>query len=169
MLIDLYQAEEELVGANVKFRKLIALHTRVTLLADIFSSATYTHGRSFLSLLSGLTSPDASNVLPDLGSLHRTCIWENIVLKSALSAQGVNVSRGHSSTSEAVSPTAQTAELQSEVNVASVLPVSERLEDSKAKEATKKEGSKERNAKALKHIATQIPTSLTPFFQGMFL
>lgn len=156
-----------LVEANVKFRKLVALHTRVTLLADIFSSASHAHGRSALSLLSGLTGADAANVLPDLGALHRACIWENIVLKGALSIRGVDVGLSQNSPGEGSSPTAPTAELQTEDNAPSVIAESDGPEEPKAKEV-KKDGPKEQNAKALKHIATQIPTSLTPFFQGAF-
>lgn len=162
-------AEERLLDANVKFRKLIALHTRVTLLADIFSSATYTHGRSSLSLLSGLTGSDTSDILPDIGALHRACIWENIVLKSALSARGVNISRNNQgSLSEGISLPGQATESSNETDLGSALPDSDHSPDeAKSTEGVKKDGPQERNAKALKHIATQIPTSLTPFFQGM--
>lgn len=161
------QAEEQLLDANLKFRKLIALHTRVTLLADMFSSVTYTHGRSSLSMLSGLT--DASDILPDLGALHRACIWENIVLKSALSARGVSISRTNQGfSSDGISMPSQAADLSNEADMGPSLPESEQcLEEAKSKEGVKKDGPQERNAKALKHIATQIPTSLTPFFQGM--
>jgi E3 ubiquitin-protein ligase HUWE1 len=164
-------AEEQLLEANIRFRKLIALHTRVTLLADIFSSATYTHGRSSLSFLSGLTGSDASDILPDIGALHRACIWENIVLKSALSARGVTISRNSNSQgppSEGISLPGQASDLSNEADVGSALPESDLSPDeAKSTEGAKKDGPQERNAKALKHIATQIPTSLTPFFQGM--
>ncbi|KAF8491672.1 hypothetical protein JB92DRAFT_2835584 [Gautieria morchelliformis] len=156
-----FSADEQLLEGNLKFRKLIALHTRVTLMADIFSSSTYTHGRASLSLLSGLTGTDASDILPDIGALHRACIWENIVLKSALSARGVNVSRSNPGVPQ------MATDLSNEVEVGSALPESEQsLDEGKSKEGVKKDGPWERTAKALKHIATQIPTSLTPFFQG---
>ncbi|KAF8532676.1 hypothetical protein JB92DRAFT_2824294 [Gautieria morchelliformis] len=160
--------DEQLLEGNLKFRKLIALHTRVTLMADIFSSSTYTHGRASLSLLSGLTGTDASDILPDIGALHRACIWENIVLKSALSARGVNVSRSNPGVpSDGISLAGQATDLSNEVEVGSALPESEQsLDEGKSKEGVKKDGPWERTAKALKHIATQIPTSLTPFFQG---
>jgi E3 ubiquitin-protein ligase HUWE1 len=69
--------------------------------------------------------------------------------------------------SEGVSPTAQAAELQSEVSAASILPDPVQPADPKPKEATKQDGPTEHNARALKHIVTQIPSSLTPFFQGI--
>ncbi|KAF8528639.1 hypothetical protein JB92DRAFT_3107164 [Gautieria morchelliformis] len=161
--------DEQLLEGNLKFRKLIALHTRVTLMADIFSSSTYTHGRASLSLLSGLTGTDASDILPDIGALHRACIWENIVLKSALSARGVNVSRSNPGVpSDGISLAGQATDLSNEVEVGSALPESEQsLDEGKSKEGVKKDGPWERTAKALKHIATQIPTSLTPFFQAV--
>jgi E3 ubiquitin-protein ligase HUWE1 len=163
-----FSADEQLLEGNLKFRKLIALHTRVTLMADIFSSSTYTHGRSSLSLLSGLTGSDASDILPDIGALHRACIWENIVLKSALSARGVNISRSAGVASDGISLAGQATDVSNEAEVGSALPESEQsLGEGKSKEGVKKDGPQERNAKALKHIATQIPTSLTPFFQGM--
>ncbi|KAF8493127.1 hypothetical protein JB92DRAFT_3235048 [Gautieria morchelliformis] len=163
-----FSADEQLLEGNLKFRKLIALHTRVTLMADIFSSSTYMHGRASLSLLSGLTGTDASDILPDIGALHRACIWENIVLKSALSARGVNVSHSNPGVpSDGISLAGQATDLSNEVEVGSALPESEQsLDEGKSKEGVKKDGPRERTAKALKHIATQIPTSLTPFFQG---
>ncbi|KAF8525043.1 hypothetical protein BU17DRAFT_41797 [Hysterangium stoloniferum] len=161
--------EEELLEANAKFRKLTALHTRVTLLADIFSSAAHVHGRSALSLLPGLVGPEATGVLADLGGLHRACIWENIVLKGALAARGLSPGRnGQIPASEATPSTAQASTVVNGPDVISAVQELESLsEEPKAKETAKKEGPQERNAKALKHIATQIPTSLTPFFQAV--
>jgi E3 ubiquitin-protein ligase HUWE1 len=152
------------------FRKLTALHTRVTLLADIFSSATHVHGRSALSLLPGLVGSEATGVLADLGALHRACIWENIVLKGALTARGLSPGRNAQTSSlEAMHSTAQAnanAVLNGPDAISAIQELENSLEEQKPNETTKKESPQERNAKALKHIATQIPTSLTPFFQG---
>jgi len=173
-------APEQLAEANAEFRKLIALFTRVTLLADLFSA--YTHGRSALNLLPNLTGSDGASVLADLGALHRACIWENITLKADLTKRGLLPGRTvdmttTSSTSDSPTATqadnnatnAQTAELLGETGTIAAVPGLEQLaQEQKGKEETKKESPAQRNAKALKHIVAEIPTALTPFFQGMF-
>ncbi|TBU55065.1 hypothetical protein BD310DRAFT_1041405 [Dichomitus squalens] len=85
-------AEEE--KANTQFRNLITLHTRVSLLSDIYATAGYSHGRATQTLLQSLLGK-TPNPLQELGALHRACVWENIILKSILSAQGIDASPQH--------------------------------------------------------------------------
>ncbi|GJJ06087.1 hypothetical protein Clacol_000276 [Clathrus columnatus] len=159
-------SETELVEANTVFYKLTALYNRVTLLADLFSTTTFGHGRSNPNMLSACTGIDAAKILPDLGALHRACIWENIVLKGSLAMT--------SSTAGRISGILQTEVITSAVqaNAAAsdpdILPgLSSPSEDPKAKDSSKKDSPEERNAKALKYIATQVPASLTPLFQAV--
>ncbi|KIJ39919.1 hypothetical protein M422DRAFT_257242 [Sphaerobolus stellatus SS14] len=161
---------EQLESANDEFRKLVSLYTRVTLLADVFS--TYTHGRSALSLVPGLSSPEAAGILANLGSLHRACIWENIVLKGEFTKQGLlprppvptDINNNNAATN------AQTAELLNESGTIAAMPgleqVAQEQQKNTNKETPKTETPAQKNAKALKHLVAEIPTtSLTPFFQ----
>jgi E3 ubiquitin-protein ligase HUWE1 len=161
-------APDDLKSANAEFRKLVSLLTRVTLFADVFSSYAYAQSRSTLSLVSGLLSEEASSVVSDLGALHRACIWENIVLKSTLVQNGLLPSRlDKSSSADNGSSVSQTADLLNESGTLAAVPgLEQAAQDQKPKDPSNKETPQQRNAKALKHISTDIPTSLTPFFQG---
>ena len=87
-------AGEEEERANVQSRKLITLHTRVSLLSDIYASAGYSHGRATQTLLQ-LSLGETPNPLQELNALHRACVWENVIPKSALSVRGIDTAPQH--------------------------------------------------------------------------
>lgn len=159
--------------ANKVFHKLTALYNRITLLADLFSTTTFGHGRSGSIgslVLPSFTGTDGPKILPELGALHRACIWENIVLKGSLATGSYPDSGTNLPTRPDLTPsTAQANAVLNEPDALSALPgLTPVQEDQKPKESSKKDSPQEQNAKALKYVATQIPTSLTPFFQGEF-
>ncbi len=86
--------EEE--NADAMFCKLIALHTRTSLLSDIYATAGYSRGRAAQKLrpqsLLGRTLP---NPLQDLGSMNRACVWEKDTLKTVLSSLGIDFTPSH--------------------------------------------------------------------------
>jgi len=146
---------------------LVTLYTRITLLSDVYSTVGYSLGRNAASLLPVLTGPGSPDIIPDLGGLHRACIWENIVFKSGLETSNLHLSSNAAPTGEenANRPLTLTAENLETVDSDLIddggisSPVNEGPSSS--------DGPREQNAKALKHIAGQIPGSLAPFFQGM--
>lgn len=153
--------EETLAKANAFFHKLISLHVRITLLSDVYSTSGYTHGRQAVGLLQN-TSAD---VIPRLGALHRACIWENIVLKKGLASKGVAGIPSLPSTTEESAP-------PSEGNSGSVSGVVQDSQQSTtptppSNNQKKNDTPSDRNAIALKHVASQIPNALGPFFQCM--
>ncbi|KAI0766838.1 hypothetical protein BD413DRAFT_614840 [Trametes elegans] len=169
-------AGDDEAKANERFRKLITLHIRTSLLSDIYATAGYSHGRASATLLQALVGPKPS-LLADLGSLHRACVWENIVLKAALSTQDANAA-------PTPSVSTSTTAVQSAQNTQSSTPAGERAGEGlsaavaangattgDASAATpiakKEEKPKDKNANGLKHIVSQIPTSLAPFFQSV--
>ena len=72
----------DVAEANKDLRRLITLEVRVMLLSDIYSTAGYAQGRASVTLLEALTRPEAGDIVSELGSLHRSCMWENIQLKN---------------------------------------------------------------------------------------
>lgn len=159
--------EQELTAANNLFRRLVTLHIRLSLLSDVYTTAGFSHGRgAAVVLLPLLTGPGSSDIIPDLGALHRAFIWEHILFKTGLAAKGVSIgpasptgtlSPSHASVNgDAENVPAAVAELQSSTTVGK-------------EQLPKPEGPSEYNAKALKHMANQIPSSLTPLFQGRSL
>ncbi|KAI0326605.1 DUF913-domain-containing protein [Cubamyces sp. BRFM 1775] len=168
-----FTAGEDEAKVNERFRKLITLHIRTSLLSDIYATAGYSHGRASTTLLQALLGPKSSP-LTDLGSLHRTCVWENIVLKAALAAQEAKVETpAAEATASPSAPSAQEPE-------AATTSATARPGDAVAANgaatgepsiptppAKKEEKPKDKNANGLKHLVTQIPTSLAPFFQSV--
>lgn len=163
--------EEDEGNKNFYFRNLITLHVRITLLADVFATAGYAHGRGTLILLQTLMNSTTPQVITDLGSLHRASIWENIVLKAALTAKGIEVIETPAASPLDQSPNQQTLELPEQESSMSVSTPNGVVDDSTptpAKEpSAKREGPREFNAAALKHLAHGLPTALAPFFQGI--
>lgn len=161
--------DDQLTKVNQHFRNLVTLHIRVTLMADVFSTTGYAHGRSAVGLLQTLMS-DPPKVVMDLGALHRASIWENILFKAHIASKGIELGiSGHGSplerspshisvslpepTSFGVVANGVAAEpLGARSSPTSVLPL-------------KKETPIDKNAKALKHLTHGLPSALAPFFQ----
>jgi E3 ubiquitin-protein ligase HUWE1 len=182
MLPLLIEAEEQDINVNRSFRNLVTLHNRITLLSDVFATAGYAHGRAAIGLLQTLMSNTSTQVVTDLGTLHRAIIWENIVLKAGLSAAGIDVTQTPQTSPLDRSPDQAPLPLPEGDGAAAVPPSLPNVlngatdNDAQAeavsavtpppKEAQKSEGPRERNAAALKHLTRGLPGSLAPFFQG---
>lgn len=118
---------------------------------------------------------NAPEIIPDLGTLHRVCIWKNVVLKNKLPSK---TPPGSSLAGSLVpllqSPAATLAQLDGEMAAAqtnsaqpqgsSTMPAATPKADSE----TKVDNSREENGKALKHLVNQTPSILSLFFQGRF-
>lgn len=162
----------DLPNQNRRFRQLVTLQTRVTLLSEVYATAGYVHGRTALAILQALMGNGSPEIVPDLGSLHRACIWENIVLKKELLSQGVAApgalaSLGGSDPSvtaaSAVAQVAESAGVSDEV----IESLSGSAPDVGEVKNDTKDTLRGRNAQALRHVVTQIPAALAPLFQGM--
>jgi E3 ubiquitin-protein ligase HUWE1 len=138
----------------------------------VFATAGYTHGRAAIGILQTLMGDPAFDAVPDLGTLHRACILENILLKAGLTSKGID-----STTSPDASPlerspsraSAPLAENDPSITTNGVQPEALNVEESSSvpkAELAKSEGPREHNAKALRHLMHGLPSSLTPFFQG---
>ncbi|KAK7053298.1 E3 ubiquitin-protein ligase tom1 [Paramarasmius palmivorus] len=167
-----------IVNNNHYFRNLVTLHIRITLLSDVFATAGYAHGRAAIGLLQTLMSNTSPQVVIDLGSLHRTSLWENIVLKKGFATEGIDVPQSPGSSSPDASPDRPNIDLPDQNgsvsrNVGNVLNGSSpdgpstTASATPAKETPAKTGPRERNAVALKHLTHGLPSALAPFFQAM--
>jgi E3 ubiquitin-protein ligase HUWE1 len=183
-LLDLVSADEE--QANNQFHKLAVLHTRVTLLSEVYATAGFGHPRPSIVLLQPLMGRGGADIIPDLGALHRACVWENIVFKADLASRGVpsetdspfdvltsaeESADGATNGSAAVSSTATpqpgaTANGDANNGTGPSATSTPGAIDGSASPAAKEETLRQKNAKALKHLVTQMPTAIGPFFQG---
>ena len=162
-----------------QFRSLVTLHIRITLLSDVFATAGQARGRSAITLLQILMNSGPSQVLHDLGALHRASIWENIIFNAGLASKGIHLQSSASASSLEGSPnpamvdlpiieTANPANASTTVNGAQ--PVgSPSANPSSRDQSTKPESPQGWNASALKHITQGLPNALAPFFQGKFV
>lgn len=148
----------------------MALHIRITVLADVFSTAGYAHGRSAIGLLQILMS-DPPKVVKELGALHRASVWENIVFKADMVAKGMEVGPSSQGSPLGRSPSHGSIPLP-EPNVGvianGVQPGLVLPAQSSSPTSPKIDTSREKNAKALKHLTHGLPSALAPFFQGSF-
>lgn len=159
--------EDTAARANDQFRRLVTLYTRITLLSDVYSTVGYSLGRNAAILLPVLTGPGSLDIIPDLGRLHRACIWENIVFKSGLERSDLRLSSGPGSATEDGTNRSLTLDAGNIETVDSDLIDNGGISSPVNEGPSSSDGPREQNAKALKHIAGQIPGSLAPFFQGM--
>ncbi|KIJ61312.1 hypothetical protein HYDPIDRAFT_31398 [Hydnomerulius pinastri MD-312] len=166
-------SEDKVHETNQHFRSLVVLHIRVTLMADVFSTTGYAHGRSAMGLLQTLMA-DPPKVVTDMGALHRASIWENILFKAHIASKGIELGiSGHGSPFDS-SP--------SHVSVSLPEPTGAGVVANGAAPGTsgpgsssstpnvlplKKETAREKNAKALKHLTHGLPSALAPFFQAI--
>ncbi len=151
---------------------MVTLHVRVMLLSDIYATVGYSQGRASATLIQALNGPEAGDLLLELGDLHRTSLWENIILKTKGSPQAPQFPATEGSPDpEPSSSSASSETLPGLPNAAltngaqdppaSPIIVLPQMDTTPSKDADPKEC----NIKALKHIATQLPNALAPFFQ----
>jgi E3 ubiquitin-protein ligase HUWE1 len=158
----------------------VTLQTRVTLLSEVYATAGYAHGRTAVAILQALMGRSSPEIIPDLGALHRACVWENIVLKKHLASKGLDPSGGASDPplplSVGLEPDmpslpGEMAMSNGTVNGAetSATGLSPSAQSSAAVASDQvKESAHGKNAHALRHIVTQMPAALSPLFQGPF-
>lgn len=163
-------SEEQESAANQQFRSLVTLHIRITVLADVFSTAGYAHGRSAIGLLQTLMS-DPPKVVKELGALHRASVWENILFKADMVAKGMEVGPSSQGSPLGRSPSLVSIPLP-EPNVGvitnGVQPGSASMPvQSSSPTSPKTDTPREKNAKALKHLTHGLPSALAPFFQAI--
>ena len=152
--------------ANQRFRSLVTLHIRITLLSDVFATARTAH-----RLIQTLMNSTPLQVLTDLGTLHRASMWENIALNVGLSSKGIEAQVSPSSTPLEGSPNRATMELPDPeasvtANGSNGMNTAPPPNPSENNSATKHDEPRDWNANSLKHITQGLPNALAPFFQG---
>ncbi|KAF8906522.1 hypothetical protein CPB84DRAFT_1675694 [Gymnopilus junonius] len=170
-------AEDGTGSAQQRFRNLVILHIRITLLSDVFATAGQAQGRAAITLLQTMMNNMPSQVLVDLGALHRASIWENIVLNIGLASKGIDLQSNTSSSSLEGSPSQTIVDLppadtSTSVNVSNIANGTQNedgttLNPTDTDQVGRHEGPRGWNASSLKHITQGLPNTLAPFFQAM--
>lgn len=118
--------------------------------------------------------PSAAKIMPDLGSLHRSCIWENIVLKKHIeedpsSDVGGEEEQAAAATGHAQNAAGEGVDRPMSETLTNPAPPNAEFINTPAAGQSELQSPRKQNAQALKHVVTQIPAALAPLFQGMFL
>jgi E3 ubiquitin-protein ligase HUWE1 len=156
----------DLPGLNKLFRDLVSLHTKVTLLSDIAHSASFPHGRGGNAIVHNFVNSDVVGIIPELGSLHRNLMVENLVLNRRLGDLGIvtEVDEPPYDLAKAATSGAHSSENRPTLDQANTTP--EQLPAFQQKNISSPAS---KNAKAISYIGTQLPLALQTLFQGKLL
>jgi E3 ubiquitin-protein ligase HUWE1 len=154
-------------AANHRFRLLVTLETRVTLLSEVYATGGHTTGRTAFTVLQSLLGQQSPKIVPDLGALHRACTWEHIAFKKLLTESGIEplpnpVQAGPSANAAAASSDVTPTVVAENILATGSLPVIRPPVPS----ASEQSSARKKNAQALRHVVTQMPAALAPLFQG---
>ena len=174
-------------------KSLVAVHTLCSILYEVFQPPIY-NPRSSHTVFTQVNLADVYNILvTSLGLLHQACVWEGILLhkaipeawKEASSFKGIyNIGqhdadrvfeiidreRDDSSISEILEVTAGSADAiitTADSSSTSVAQVGKARQGRKPSGTKEKESVRSRNIRTLRYLLSQVPTSITPFFQGL--
>ncbi|CAG8444226.1 3604_t:CDS:10 [Ambispora leptoticha] len=161
--IDLNDKNPETIeAANKTFRSLVTLYGLVGLLSDIYYTPGFSHTKSSPSVIEAFVADN--EVLPALGKLHRVCVWENVILKS-------KVPKSWYSTPNKLRKTFSVVTESSIFGVPSLDDADKDTTPSGATDVNEppvdQSNHKVKNTKAFKFLVSQIPSCLTPLFQGL--
>jgi E3 ubiquitin-protein ligase HUWE1 len=143
--------------SNRNYSQMMSLHLRVNLLAQVYSTAGYTHGRPVNSIIQIVNSSEGRATMTDLAEMYRVCLWEAVILKGPdpLKQMGIHVSLAPSPVGDS--------------------PVQEGPSDSEGPELENSTSEHEKavalikqsNAKAVRILVQNLARVTTPLFQGV--
>lgn len=94
-------SNQEFNRANELFKNLIALHGHLSLLAEYYSTPTYSHGKNIIHVLQTLSTPENEEIISMIVRLFRFTVLENILLKNSIPSDQRNESSLHNLHSDA--------------------------------------------------------------------
>lgn len=151
-------------------KNLVTIHSLCYLLQELFATPVF-NTRLTLSLFQ---TPENETLVSQLGALHRMCVWEEILLQNSIpdtwnEATRVKTAGGIAAAAEeeAALPAA-VASVAAEISSQGAKSQDEQKEAEKA--VVERDGKTPwfRNVKTIRFLISQIPSSITPFLQGMF-
>lgn len=185
---DLMSNGETTFNGTELVKSLVHVHTLCNILYETFSQPIY-NSRNSHTLFSQVNMADMYAVLiKSLGQLHRACVWEEILLQKSIpeSWREATRTRGYLGSDEVdVFGFFNREEAQDDVSLevgepsGSAIPhgnlteIRDSAVSSTPKKTRKPPLSKDeksaqfKNVRTLRYLLSQIPASITPFFQGL--
>lgn len=179
--------------ANADYRQLVYLNNMLGLLSNIFATTGFAHGKLATQLINAFRAKDGDDVLLKLGNIHRLCLWETCCLEPKLKTLKKDdtqiedkkleeknpgtIERADQMAEGHLSSAAEEDQSAMEIDAAAPEPTAETApEPSTEATLTTAEGSTESkpaavpassNAKAIKAILRQMPSSVLQVLQGV--
>jgi E3 ubiquitin-protein ligase HUWE1 len=187
----LLAAEDVKENGTVYAKNLVVVLNLCHVLAESFSQPMFNH-RSTNTIFTQVNLTDMyQRLVEDLGKLHRSCVWEEIVMETSLpelwngatrlegyglgSSEADNImglvnvdgeaqasADAPSGTSE-IEPIAESSVRAAPANGASMTKAEDKAAAIKRDEAT----AQFKNVRTLRYLLSQVPSSITNFFQGL--
>lgn len=171
-------------------KSLVTVHSFAVLLSDIFIQPMF-NIRTVMPLFQSISQhSEYETLIPRLGALHRICVWEEILMqnnipdtwkeatkvKGGVSVPANVVAEGEAATAAAIAATPH-ASASTDASTSNA-PLSASAGVSKEAPKDPKEAEREvverdgktpyfRNVKTIRFLISQIPSSITPFLQGI--
>ncbi|CAZ79591.1 unnamed protein product [Tuber melanosporum] len=155
-------------GGTKLIKDLVTVHSLCYLLQELYGQPLF-NVRLTLSIF---MEPENEAIVSNLGALHRMCVWEEILLQNTIpdtwnEATRVKNSAGAAAASieeeavPAVVATSAEGQLQN--------PRSQDEQKEAEKAVVERDGKTPwfRNVKTIRFLISQIPSSITPFLQGL--
>ncbi|KAI9875937.1 MAG: hypothetical protein M1830_007716 [Pleopsidium flavum] len=187
------QEVRELVEANgtLFVKALVAVHTLCNILYETFSQPVFNHRSSHTPFSQVNLADMYAALVKSLGRLHRACVWEEIMLQKSIPESWKDATRikgygiGSQEADEILGllhedhtdpEPIETAVARTEPDVTAEgtfaqLPTNGNVEsptkDSKASITQDQKTAQFKNVQTLRYLLSQIPSSITPFFQGL--
>ncbi|CAO3595638.1 unnamed protein product [Absidia cylindrospora] len=170
---------EKIKQGNELLRQFVVMYGYVGLLANICCSSILTHGKNGITLVNEFTSQSGDdNIILLLGQLHRTAVWENILLRESVPKSWYNFkSTKKSGNTRSDNPLGisgfdsnrTTDESTSTAAPSSSNPNTSTTNDMDTTEEKEPDAKDPRiiNTKHFKMFLGEIPQALTPIFQGL--
>ncbi|ORX50832.1 hypothetical protein DM01DRAFT_1090162 [Hesseltinella vesiculosa] len=176
--IDVKDNEQDKIGkGNDLLHKFIVMNGYVSLLANLCCSSHLAHGKNGIALVNEFVSQgDKDNIIILLGELHRTMVWENILLRESVPKSWYNFKSTKKPDSQTDNPLGITGvdghrqSMDGSPAADSTTALTSSSAAPPTSDADKDLDSKDPRIVNIKHFKiylTEIPLALTPFFQLM--
>ncbi|KAF8320698.1 hypothetical protein DL93DRAFT_2163683 [Clavulina sp. PMI_390] len=154
--------QSELVSANEKYRRLLVLHLKLQLLSQVYSMATYTHGRTTSNtILQVVNSAAGLETLENVSEMYRFFLWEGIGMKGADPAKQLAIEGSHVSF-RANSPTGGESSTSQAAPAETVAKPEAPVLGPKTKPTVEED-----NTKAVRHLFQNVTAMVTPLYQSI--
>ncbi|OLL25644.1 E3 ubiquitin-protein ligase TOM1-like, partial [Neolecta irregularis DAH-3] len=148
--IDIHENDLDVAKhGNELIRNLISSHGLMMLLSDLYANPAISHGKSYISLYQPyIETPEFQDLIKTIGLLHRVCIWEDLMIIGTMSKDWNDATVAKSEEQPSENDEIEKRRVQAERAIDTSDP-------------------KFKNAKIIRFLISQIPSGITPTFQGL--